>query len=80
MKTATFAKQITLEVIQCWIQKGLCWLQRTRLGGKLEFLPVRCQLSTQAHQSVVDVRNEMECPNSFHNGQENEDMLENVQM
>lgn len=40
---------------------------------------MRCQLPIQAHQSISDVRNEIECPDSFDNGQGNEDVLENSQ-
>lgn len=37
-----------------------------------------CQLSIQAHQSIMEVRNEVECPDSSDNGQGNEDILEDV--
>ena len=39
-KLPTFAKQITLGVIQCWIQESLCWLSEEKAEGKLRFLPV----------------------------------------
>lgn len=36
----TYAKQITLEVIQCWIQESLCWFSEEKAEGKLQFLLV----------------------------------------